>query len=171
MRANTFTVRRRSSTVQANTFTVQRRSSTVQANTFTVQTNTFTVRGAMTSEVIAGRRGRVDRRTMSTRADQAELPDAVPHWLHRVLIADRDGSALYVGCGFFFAPILALVSPWPTVTAIAWAIVSLAGLWLGLLGIAMATGFAIVLRSGQQIPDAYWRRMLEYRTETPRQVA
>lgn len=85
----------------------------------------------------------------------------VPRWLHLVLCADRDGSSWYVGCGFFFAPILALVSPWPTVTTVLWVIVSLFGLWLGLLGIAMATGFAIVMRSNGQISDEYWAKALK----------
>ena len=85
----------------------------------------------------------------------------VPRWLHLVLIADRDGSAWYVGLGFFFAPILALVSPWPIVTTAMWVLVSLFGLWLGLLGIAMATGFAIVMRSNGQISDEYWAKALK----------
>ena len=37
-----------------------------------------------------------------------------------------------------------------------------AGLWLGLLGIAMATGLAIVLRTGQEIPETYWRSIFDY---------
>ena len=57
------------------------------------------------------------------------------------------GSAWYIGTGFFFAPVLAVLSPWPTVTAVCWVIIGLAGLWLGLLGIAMATGLAMVLRT------------------------
>ena len=57
---------------------------------------------------------------------------------------------------------LVVLSPWPTVTAVAWAIIGLAGLWLGLLGIAMATGLAMVLRSGSEIPEDYWRSIIDY---------
>jgi hypothetical protein len=40
--------------------------------------------------------------------------------------------------------------------------IALAGLWLGLLGVAMATGLAVVLRSNTEIPEDYWRSILEY---------
>jgi hypothetical protein len=86
----------------------------------------------------------------------------IPHWLRFVLKSDRAGSAWYVGTGFFFAPVLAVCSPWPTVTAVLWALIALAGLWLGLLGIAMATGLAMVLRSGAEIPEDYWRSIIDY---------
>ena len=93
----------------------------------------------------------------------AESPvSPVPRWLRLVLASDRAGSAWYIGTGFFFAPILAVVSPWPTVTAVLWAIIALAGLWLGLLGIAMAVGLARVLRSGKEIPEEYWRSLVNY---------
>ena len=72
----------------------------------------------------------------------------IPRWLRFVLISDRAGSAAYIGAGFFFAPLLAVLSPWPALTAACWVIIGLAGLWLGLLGIAMATGLAMVLREG-----------------------
>ena len=74
----------------------------------------------------------------------------VPRWLRFVLASDRAGSAWYIGTGFFFAPVLAVLSPWPTVTAVLWAIIALAGLLLGLLGIAMAVGLAriLLLRQG-----------------------
>ncbi|BBY47417.1 hypothetical protein MARA_08850 [Mycolicibacterium arabiense] len=88
----------------------------------------------------------------------------VPRWLRAVLKCDRAGSSWYVGMGFFFAPALAVVSPWPAVTAALWVLIALAGLWLGLLGIAMATGLALVLRSGQEIPEDYWRSILDYPT-------
>jgi hypothetical protein len=91
---------------------------------------------------------------------QATRP--IPRWLRFVLISDRAGSAAYIGAGFFFAPVLAVLSPWPTVTAVCWAIIGLAGLWLGLLGIAMATGLAMVLRSNTEIPDDYWRSIIDY---------
>ena len=90
----------------------------------------------------------------------------IPGWLRFVLICDRAGSAWYIGTGFFFAPVLAIVSPWPTVTAVCWVIIGLAGLWLGLLGIAMATGLAIVLRSNTEIPEDYWRSIIDYPTSS-----
>ncbi|SEH77701.1 hypothetical protein SAMN04489835_4007 [Mycolicibacterium rutilum] len=86
----------------------------------------------------------------------------IPRWLRFVLISDRAGSAWYIGAGFFFAPVLAVLSPWPTVTAALWAIIGLFGLWLGLLGIAMATGLAIVLRANGEIPEDYWRSIINY---------
>ena len=89
-----------------------------------------------------------------------DLPPGIPRWLHFVLISDRAGSSWYVGLGLFFAPVLALASPWPTVTALLWVTVALFGLWLGLLGIAMATGLAIVLRSNTDVPETYWKSLL-----------
>ncbi len=88
----------------------------------------------------------------------------VPRWLRFVLRSDRAGSSWFIGTGFFFAPVLALISPWPQLTAVVWLVVGLAGLWLGLLGIAMATGLTIVLRSNAEIPEEYWRSVLDYRT-------
>lgn len=87
---------------------------------------------------------------------------AVPRWLRAVLVCDRAGSSWYVGTGFFFAPVLAMVSPWPTLTTALWVFIALAGLWLGLLGIAMATGLTMVLRSNAEIPEDYWRSILDY---------
>src|SRR6202158_932144 len=84
----------------------------------------------------------------------------IPRWLRFVLILDRSGSAAYIGAGFFFAPVLAVLSPWPTLTAVCWVIIGLAGLWLGLLGIAMATGLAMVLRGGAGIAEDCWRSIL-----------
>jgi hypothetical protein len=86
----------------------------------------------------------------------------IPRWLRFVLISDRAGSAWYIGAGFLFAPVLAVLSTWPTVTAVLWAIIGLFGLWLGVLGIAMATGLAMVLRSGAEIPEEYWRSIIDY---------
>ncbi|ORW51570.1 hypothetical protein [Mycobacterium parmense] len=95
--------------------------------------------------------------------DRGRLVEAqVPRWLRFVLASDRAGSAWYVGTGFFFAPALAVLSPWPAVTAVLWAIIGLAGLWLGLLGIAMAVGLARILRSGAEIPEDYWRALVNY---------
>ena len=90
----------------------------------------------------------------------------IPRWLRFVLILDRSGSAAYIGAGFFFAPVLAVLSPWPTLTAVCWVIIGLAGLWLGLLGIAMATGLAMVLRSNTEIPEDYWRSIIDYPTSS-----
>ncbi|WP_237568195.1 hypothetical protein [Mycolicibacterium lacusdiani] len=86
----------------------------------------------------------------------------VPRWLRTVLKCDRAGSSWYIGMGFFFAPALAVVSPWPAVTTALWVFIALAGLWLGLLGIAMATGLALVLRTGREIPEDYWRTIVHY---------
>jgi hypothetical protein len=87
----------------------------------------------------------------------------IPRWLRFVMVSDRAGSAWYIGTGFFFAPALAVLSPWPTIRAVLWVIIGLAGLWLGLLGVAMATGLAIVLRSNTEIPDDYWRSIIHSR--------
>lgn len=86
----------------------------------------------------------------------------IPCWLRFVMTADRAGSAWYVGTGFFFAPVLAIVSPWPALTTVLWIVIALAGLWLGLLGIAMATGLAMVLRSNTEIGEDYWRSIIDY---------
>jgi hypothetical protein len=48
-----------------------------------------------------------------------------------------------------------------------WWIIGLACLLLALLGIGMAVGLARVLRSGAEIPEAYWRSMIDDR-QTPR---
>ncbi|MBB2992705.1 hypothetical protein FHR72_004209 [Mycolicibacterium iranicum] len=87
---------------------------------------------------------------------------AVPRWLRFVLRCDRAGSSWYIGTGFFFAPVLTMVSPWPALTAALWVFIAVAGLWLGLLGIAMATGLALVLRADTEIPEDYWRSILDY---------
>ena len=81
----------------------------------------------------------------------------IPRWLRFVLISDRAGSAAYIGAGFFFSPVLAVLSPWPTLTAVCWVIIGLAGLWLGLRGIARPVAIAMVLRAGAEIPEDYWR--------------
>jgi hypothetical protein len=78
------------------------------------------------------------------------------------MAADRTGSAWYVGTGFFFAPVLLLVSPWPALTTVLWAVIAVTGLWLGLLGVAMATGLALVLHSGKELSDDYWQSLLDY---------
>jgi hypothetical protein len=86
----------------------------------------------------------------------------VPRWLRFVLKSDRAGSAWFVGTGFFFAPMLALVSPWPALTVALWVVIGLAGLWLGLLGVAMSTGLAMVMRSNAEIPEDFWRSIVNY---------
>lgn len=101
-----------------------------------------------------------------TDAQRAQSP--IPRWLRLVLMSDRAGSSWYIGAGFFFAPALAALSPWPTVTTILWAVIGAAGLWLGLLGIAMATGLAMVLKSGEEIPEDYWRSIIDYPPTTSR---
>jgi hypothetical protein len=55
-----------------------------------------------------------------------------------------------------------VLSPWPAVTAVLWGVIAVAGLWLGPLGIAMAVGLARVLRSGAEIPEDYWRTLVNY---------
>ncbi len=86
-----------------------------------------------------------------------------PKWLRFVLKADRAGSSWYIGTGLFFAPVLAIASPWPALTTALWVLIALAGLWLGLLGLAMATGLAMVLRTGAELPEEYWRSVFDYR--------
>jgi hypothetical protein len=95
----------------------------------------------------------------------------IPRWLRFVLASDRAGSAWYIGAGFFFAPALMLVSPWPALTTALWAVIGIAGLWLGLLGLAMATGLAVVLRSNTEIPEEYWRSIIDYPANPGRQPA
>lgn len=94
------------------------------------------------------------------RGERGEPP--IPRWLRVVLVSDRAGSAWYIGTGFFFAPALAVLSPWPAVTAVLWALIGVAGLWLGLLGIAMAVGLARILKAGREIPEDYWRTLVNY---------
>lgn len=92
----------------------------------------------------------------------------IPRWLRYVLILDRAGSSWYIGTGFFFAPVLAIVNPWPALTTAIWIAVALFGLWLGLLGLAMATGLAVVLRTGGEIPEDYWRSVIDFPASTSR---
>lgn len=99
---------------------------------------------------------------MTQRREPRERRPQPPRWLTFVLKSDRAGSAWYVGCGFFFAPALAAVSPWPALTTVIWVFIALAGLWLGLLGLAMATGLALVMRSGAELPESYWRSIVDY---------
>lgn len=110
-------------------------------------------------------RGRIfpARRVIGAAVNRSESGElSMPRWLRFVLASDRAGSAWYVGTGFFFAPALAVLSPWPTVTAVLWCAIALAGLWPGLLGIAMAVGLARILRSGAEIPEHCWRSLVHY---------
>jgi hypothetical protein len=93
---------------------------------------------------------------------QAQAAPSIPRWLRFVLRSDRAGSAWFIGLGFFFAPVLIVVSPWPELTKALWVVIALAGLWLGLLGIAMATGLAMVLRTGAELSEDYWRSIIDY---------
>ncbi|GAA3705200.1 hypothetical protein [Gordonia hankookensis] len=83
-----------------------------------------------------------------------------PRWLTVVMRCDRWGSYWFVAVGFFFAPILLILAPWSFAVAIAWTLISLSGLWLGILGIFMAIGLAKVLRAGEEIPEEYWWSLL-----------
>jgi hypothetical protein len=76
------------------------------------------------------------------------------------MTSDAAGSSWYLAASFLFTPILAVLSPWPTVTAILRWVIGIVGLCLGLLGIAMAAGLARVLRSGAEIPDEYRHSMI-----------
>lgn len=85
----------------------------------------------------------------------------ISRWLRFVLISDRAGSAWFIGCGFFFAPVLAILAPWPFVTTVLWVLIGAASLWLALLGVAMAIGLAKVLRSNAEIPEEFWWSLLD----------
>jgi hypothetical protein len=84
------------------------------------------------------------------------------------MIADRTLSAWFVGCGFGFAPLLLALTHAPWATALAVAVIAVAGLWLGLLGIGMAWGLAHVLRAGDELPHEYWASIIEMPTPSAR---
>ena len=65
--------------------------------------------------------------TPSVPVQPAASDRKVPRWLRFVLACDRAGSAWFIGAGFLFAPLLIAVSPWPTVTAVLWLLIGLAG--------------------------------------------
>src|SRR5258707_15732413 len=69
------------------------------------------------------------RRTVMPDGPPAANP--IPRWLRFVLTSDRAGSAWYIGTGFFFAPGLAVLSPWPPVYPLLWGGIGLAGPWGG----------------------------------------
>lgn len=85
-----------------------------------------------------------------------------PRWLAAVMRCDQELSSWFVGVGFFFAPVLLVLEPWPIARTVAIVAISLAGLWLGLLGAFMAAGLARVLRAGGELPDEYWAKLLGY---------
>ncbi|MDL9935247.1 hypothetical protein QSJ18_00665 [Gordonia sp. ABSL1-1] len=91
-----------------------------------------------------------------------------PRWLTVVMRCDRAGSAWFVGGGFFFAPVVIALSPWSVAVVVAWTVISLAGLWLGILGICMAAGLARVLRAGEEISEEYWWSLLGATGPMPR---
>ena len=97
-------------------------------------------------------------------------PTPIPRWLRFVMASDRAGSSWYVGLGFFFAPALAVASPWPVLTTVLWIVIAVAGLSLGVLGIAMATGLALVMRAGVEVPEDYWRSIIDY-DDPPKVIA
>jgi hypothetical protein len=49
-----------------------------------------------------------------------------------------------------------------------WVLIGVFGLWLGVLGIAMATGLAMLLRTGGEIPEDYWWQLVG---DKPKSVA
>ena len=100
---------------------------------------------------------------MNVPTSPAPIDPPIPRWLRFVLRCDHAGSSWYVGSAFLFAPVLVVLSPWPALTAVLWAIIGLTGLWLGVLGVAMATGLAVVLRSNAEIPEDYWWSILDHR--------
>lgn len=99
---------------------------------------------------------------MTTTAGTDTSPDIdVPRWLRMIMRSDRFGSSSYIVVSLLFAPILLLLDGWPVLHTIALVALALGGLWLGLLGIAMATGLAIVLRRGVELPEQYWKTVFD----------
>ena len=86
----------------------------------------------------------------------------IPRWLHFVLISDRAGSSWYIGPGSSSRRCLCCCRRGrPSPPSPGWSS-AIAGLWLGLLGIAMATGLAMAMRSNVEIPEDYWRSLVDY---------
>lgn len=98
---------------------------------------------------------------MTTPSTTTPVDAVVPRWLRMIMRFDRAWSSWYIGVSLFFAPILLAVDPWPVVRTVALLAIALAGLWLGLLGIAMAVGLGMVLRSGAELPERYWRSVFD----------
>ncbi|WP_235456686.1 hypothetical protein [Williamsia sp. Leaf354] len=88
------------------------------------------------------------------------FPTSAPRWLRVVILGDKNLSAFYVGAAFTFAPLLIAFDPWRPLVIVAWTLIATAGLWLGILGILMAAGLALVLRAGDEMPDSYWDSVL-----------
>ncbi|NDK88772.1 hypothetical protein GYA93_04135 [Gordonia desulfuricans] len=84
----------------------------------------------------------------------------MPRWLKIVMYCDRTASSWYIGTGVLFAPILLIVDPWPAARVVALVVIAGVGLWLGLLGVAMATGLSILLRRGGQLPETFWKEIV-----------
>ncbi|WP_085947020.1 hypothetical protein [Gordonia soli] len=105
--------------------------------------------------------------TASARRPPASMAPTAssPRWLTVVMRADRALSSWFIGAGLFFAPLLLILHPWPAAVVVAWTVISISGLWLGLLGVFMAAGLAQVLRSGEEISDEYWSMLLDYRRQ------
>lgn len=91
---------------------------------------------------------------------KSALPESAPRWLRAVILSDKHLSAAYVGGAFTFAPILLVFDPWRPLVVVATVLIATAGLWLGILGLLMALGLSLVLRSGDQMPDAYWESVM-----------
>ncbi|MGW0039218.1 hypothetical protein [Gordonia sp. NPDC003376] len=85
---------------------------------------------------------------------------SIPRWLKIVMLCDRAGSSWYIGSGVLFAPILLIVDPWPAARVVALVVIASVGLWLGLLGLAMATGLALLLRRGGELPESFWKEIV-----------
>lgn len=102
----------------------------------------------------------INRREATDTPGDGSAKPPFPRWLRTVMAFDRTGTLWYIGASLLFAPILAALSPWPTITAILWGFIGLAGLYLGLLGIAMAAGLAGVMKSGSEMPEECWRFMV-----------
>ncbi|MEE3852000.1 hypothetical protein VZC37_16780 [Gordonia sp. LSe1-13] len=102
---------------------------------------------------------------MTSRSHSLSIPVAAPtesspRWLTFVMWCDRWGSYWYIVAGFFFAPVLIILEPWQGAVTVAWILISLVGLWLGILGILMTIGLAKVLRAGEEISEDYWWSLL-----------
>jgi hypothetical protein len=96
--------------------------------------------------------------------DNSDLP--APRWLHGVMCSDRAWSASFLGWGFLFAPIVMVIAPYRPLVIAMWVVIAVAAVWLALAGVLMAAGLAITLRSGRELPDRFWRSIIDYPAET-----
>ena len=92
---------------------------------------------------------------------QQPANSSIPRWLRFVLNSDRAGSAWFIGTGSS-SLLRSRCCRRGRHSPGLWVVIAVAGLWLGVLGIAMATGLAMVLRSGGEIPEDYWRSIVDY---------